>query len=203
MKKTLPIVVAVLCGITALVDFFVVHPVVDALGGALVEGVMILAAFALLLGILNLLGVHAQRIAARRTDPLHSLVLIVALLSTLVIGVTMPASPAMAWIFDYLYFPLQSTLAALLAFFIVIAAYRAFRLRSSEALILLVSGVLMFFLQLPFSGAISPALPLVRDWLLAVPIAAGVRGLILGVALGTVATSLRILFAVDRPYVGK
>jgi len=42
----------------------------------------------------------------------------------------------------------------------------------------------------------------VRSWLAQVPAIAGARGLLLGVALGTVATGIRILIGVDRPYGG-
>ena len=116
------------------------------------------------------------------------------------VGVLLPNSTTFAWLFNYLYFPLQSTMAALLAFFVVSAVYRAFRLKNAQAFILLATSLIMFFVQLPFSAALIPGLPLVRAWLMAVPITAGVRGILLGAALGTIATSLRVLIGVDRPY---
>ena len=61
MARILAIVAAVVCGLLVLADFFLVVPVIDALGAALIEGVLILAAFALILGVVNLLGVHARR----------------------------------------------------------------------------------------------------------------------------------------------
>jgi hypothetical protein len=200
MKKTLPIIAAILCGLFVLVDFFVSTPEIDAAGAVLTEGVTILAAFALLLGILNLLSVHGRRIGAGEPGRGYSAVLVIALLITLAIGVALPASTTLAWVFSYLYYPLQSTMGALLAFFVVSAAYRTFKLRSMQALILLVTSLVVLLAQLPFSGGISPYLPIVRDWIMAIPVTAGVRGIILGVALGTIATSLRILLAVDHPY---
>jgi hypothetical protein len=53
---------------------------------------------------------------------------------------------------------------------------------------------------MPFVAGLSPALPALRAWLLAVPVTAGMRGILLGIALGTIATALRVLLAVDRPY---
>ena len=119
---------------------------------------------------------------------------------TLLIGILRPASAELTWIFDYLYFPLQATMGALLAFFIVSAAYRAFKLRSVPALILLVSSLVVLITQLPFRAALSPLLPAAREWIFAIPVTAGVRGILLGVALGTTATALRVLLAVDHPY---
>lgn len=203
MRKVLPIAAAVICGLYALVDFFVTDPLVDAIGAKLLEGVMILAAFALLLGLLNLLNVHLRRVATGEKNRGFSIVLVVAMLVTLVCGVAWPQSGALTWIFGYIYYPLQSSLAALLAFFAVSAAYRAFRLRSGQAVILLVTSLLVLVTQMPFMSAISPLFAEIREWVLYVPVAAGVRGLILGVALGTITTCLRVLLAVDRPYAGE
>jgi len=201
MKKVLPIGAAILSGLLVLIDFFVPYPSLDALGAALVEGTTILAGFAILLGVLNLLSVHGQRIAAEKRGRGLSVVLIASLVATLVVGVTLPGSTALNWIFDYMYYPLQATMAALLAFFAVSAAYRAFRLRNTQAAIMLATSLLVLLTQLPFSQAISPYLPMAHDWIFRVPVTAGVRGIVLGAALGTIATALRILLTVDRPYV--
>jgi hypothetical protein len=200
MRRFLPIAVAIICGLWVLADFFVSHPLIDSVGAKLLEGVMILAAFALFAGILNLLGFHARRISKDQKDWGYRLVLMVALGGTLIAGIVLPGSGALSWIFGYMYYPLQSTMAALLAFFVVSAAYRAFRLRNGEALIMLITSLVVLLAQLPFSNRISPYLPLLRKWILDVPVTAGTRGIILGTALGTITTSLRILLAVDHPY---
>jgi hypothetical protein len=62
--------------------------------------------------------------------------------------------------------------------------------------VMLLGSVPLFLL-----GEVTP-LVVLRDWLAHVPAVAGARGLLLGVALGTVATGLRILLGVDRPYGG-
>ena len=204
MRKAVPTAAAVVCGLVALVDFFLRDPTIDAVGAVLAEGVAILAAFALLLGILNLLGVHTRRVIAdgKGNSRGLSLLLALALLITLVAGTVSPTPSTLGWIYAYLYQPLQSTMTALLAFFLTSAAYRAFRLRSVDALILLVSSLVMVLVQAPFSETVWPTVGPVRQWLISVPITAGTRGIILGTALGTIATALRILFGVDKPYAG-
>ena len=200
MKKVLPVGAAIVCGLIVLLDAFIPDPYLNAVGTALVEGVTILAAFALLLGILNILTVHTHRVFKEHSGRGLSLVLVLSLVATLAIGIALPHTTALKWVFSYIYYPLQSTMTALLAFFSVSAAYRAFRLRHVDALVLLVASLFMLFTQLPFSGALVPHLPAVRDWFLAVPVTASMRGIILGVAFGTVTTSLRILSAIDQPY---
>ncbi len=200
MRKYLAVGVAVLCGIVALVDFFVTSPVIDRWGAIISEGALILGTFALIVGVVNLLGTHLKRAAQGGQDKGLSLVLIVALLGTAVLGVVAPRSGGLDWLFDYVYVPLQATLGALLAFFAVTAVYRTFRMQNLEAAILLVSSLLVILVQLPFVGTFSPYLVKLRTWLMAVPVTAGVRGILLGVALGTIFTSVRVLLSVDRPY---
>jgi hypothetical protein len=200
MRRTLPIFAAVVAGLVTLADFFVADPLIDAVGAVLTEGVLILAAIALIMGVLNLLKVHSQRAVGETKGKVLSGVLIAALLLTLFIGVGWPQSSALAFVFDNVYLPIQSTLAALLAFFVISALYRAFRLRNLQAFLLMISCLVLFLTQLPFSGSISPLLPMLNEWILTVPVTAGVRGIILGTALGTIMTSLRILLAVDHPY---
>lgn len=199
----LAISAAILCGVLAFVDYVIPNPQIDAVGVILLDGVAILAAFALLLGVLNILAAHARRVLSGDHGRGLSFLLIVSLCLTLALGVLWPSSQGTKWIFNHIYFPLQSTMAALLAFFIVNAATRIFRLRNVEALLLLVTSLFLLLAQSPFSSGISPYLPLIRDWVMTIPVTAAMRGMILGIALGIISTSLRILLAVDRPYLGE
>ena len=209
MRRVLPAAAAVLCGLVALVDFFLPNPQIDALGAVLTEGVVILGGFALLLGVLNILGTHLRRMLAprepsgRRPSRVLSLVLVLALVITFATGILEPFALASRWVFSHVYGPLQSSMMALMAFFIVSALCRAFRLQSVEALILTVSSILVLVVQMPFAASISPKIPALRDWILAIPVGSGIRGMVIGIALGTMAASLRILFLVDSPYLGE
>jgi hypothetical protein len=203
MNRILAVAVAIVCGLVVLLDFFLPIPEIDLAGRILVEGVTILAVFGLLQGLLNLLSVHGQHIIRGEGRRGLSGVLILAMLSTLAVGVLLPAQDASRWVFDHLYVPLQSTMTALLAFFAISAAYRSLRIRHIDALILMIVSLFMLFTQLPFGQTLWPELSAIRDWLLAIPVTAGTRGILLGVALGTIATALRVLLAVDQAYVGE
>ena len=52
---------------------------------------------------------------------------------------------------------------------------------------------------LPFAPVQNSPLPGLRDWLLRVPTTAGARGILLGVALGTVMVGLRTLLGTEWP----
>jgi hypothetical protein len=107
-----------------------------------------------------------------------------------------PQGPLTSRIFQYVLFPLQATIFSLLAFFVASAAYRAFRLRSRESALLVITSVVVLLGQIPLWGALTNF----KEWILEVPSMAGARGILLGVALGTVATGLRVLLGIDRPY---
>lgn len=200
MKRWVAIAVAILSGVVILVDFFVTWKPLAPVASALLEGATMLAAVALLMGAMNLVIVHGRRAIAAEPKGGYGAVLIVSLLVTFIAGVLLPGTAPLEWIFGYLYAPLQASMVALLAFFVVSAAYRAFRIRNAGAAVLLGTSLFVLFAQLAWSANLSPVIPALRDWMLMVPVTAAVRGILFGIALGIMGASLRILLGIDRPY---
>lgn len=191
-------------GIVVLANFFVRNASLRALQSTLLDWVMLLAAVALLLGVLNIVRTHARKIGQRGEGWPYSIVLLAAVAAVLFFGIRSaapgPAAPSVDWIFRNILVPLQATIFALLAFFVAFAAYRALRARNLESLILVVTALIVLVGQIPFAGDLWTALPRVKEWILAVPSTAGARGILLGAALGAVATGLRVLLGTDRPH---
>jgi len=196
----LPIIVAISSGLIVLADFFVTDPFLDDLGRRLVRWTMILAAFALILGLVNLLSSHLRRIRRRERGWPYSLPLLAMTLIMVVAGAPGARGYTFNWLFHNVQFPLQATLFALLAFFIATAAFRAFRVRNFETLLMVAAGVLVLWGQAPFSRLLGDWGSAIKDWILAVPTTAGARGILLGAALGIIATGLRVLLGFDRQY---
>jgi hypothetical protein len=184
----------------------------STIGTYFIDCAVIIAAFALFLGLLNVVRVHLRHIRERTKTWRYSVLLLVALFVVLAVGlVTLtpssqadqsqlsgPSHPAMQWIFTNVMAPIQATLGALLAFLTLAAAYRLLRLHNAESAVLLVVTLLVLAGQASFG--LLPVLPQLRDWILDVPALAGMRGILLGVALGTVLTGIRLLLGVERPY---
>ena len=207
MKKILPTtnaIVAVIAGSLVLLGYFF-PAVFGGIQSILIGWAIILAAFALLLGIINLASVHWKRVDNGGANSIYSIVLLVSLFITIIIAsLSSPTGYWTLWIFNSFQVPVEISLVALLAFVLVYAAARLLTRRPKWYTVLFLVTVLVVLLgsaPLFFLGEIAP-LSALRSWITQVPAVAGARGLLLGVALGTVATGLRILIGVDRPYGG-
>lgn len=188
--------------IVTLLTVFTQLPVLADLRNYFVESTIILTAFALLVGLGNLVLVHFLRIV-RRNEPGTGYSIIVLVSAAIVFGTGLIfnlSDAPMMWIFNNVYQPLSSAFFALTAFFLATAAYRALRARSVETTLMLIAALVVFIGQTPLISSMSQDLVSLKDWVLNVPSAAGVRGILLGVALGTIATGLRLLAGMDRPY---
>ncbi len=202
VSRILSTVVAMTAGLLVLANFFFYSDPIGALSLYLVRTASVVAAFALVLGGVNVLTVHLNKIYSRDKGWGYSMVLLGALLFTLGVGFLTggPASIPMQNIFETVLFPLEATLFSLLAFFVVTAAYRAFRVKSFETGLFVVFGLIVLLGQVPVGAMLWDQFPVIKDWVLDVPAMAGARGILLGVALGTAATGLRVLLGIDRPY---
>ncbi|MFO7653120.1 MAG: hypothetical protein R6X25_04785 [Candidatus Krumholzibacteriia bacterium] len=179
----------------------------------------VLAVFAFVLGGGNLVKNHVARVVRRDRDWMYSVVALVAFTVVLALGLLKvggapglqgdPTDPASAfgWIFSAIYAPLMATLFSLLAFFVASAAYRAFRMRTPEATILLLSAFVVLVGRTPLAQLVGGWLPaplaflrpeFLSLWLMRVPNVAGQRAILIGIALGVVAASLRLLLGLER-----
>ena len=195
-------VIAGAVGIIVLLGFFVdiegFH--LQDLQTILLDWMVTVAAFAFLLGAINVVLVNLMRIRQRKGG-LYSLVTLTAMFAVLAFGlIDGPRGLVVQWTFAWVLVPLQATLFALMAFFVVVAAWRVFRLRNLESLLLLLVGVLVLLSKVPLRFSWAEDLAGFKNWILAVPAMAGARGIILGVTLGIVTTGLRLIMGIDRPY---
>jgi hypothetical protein len=195
-----PTVVTGIAGFLVLLSFIL--PQVEVLIGLrtiLIDIAIILASIALLMGFVRLLNWHLLRFRQRR-----SFASLIALLTGLVVFGVLVADRfvhfgAATFVFDVLIVPIQGSLGALLTIFLAAAAVRMARRRRTWGTVwFLVSAVIVLLTQIPPSGSAAGFLQPIRDLFNAVAMG-GLRGLLLGVALGTLAVAFRVLFAIDRP----
>ena len=205
MRTPISTAVAILVGILILLGYFIPLEPLLSLRVMLLQWAVILAAFALLVGVVNLFRVHWIKVKTGQPAGFYSFVLIVALGLTLaIVGYYGPTSAPSVWIFSYIQVPVESSLMALLTIVLAYAGVRLLRRRLNALSIVFLLTVLVVLLgtaPLLFIGE-APVLNLIRDLIVQIPAVAGARGLLLGIALGAIATGLRILMGADRPYGG-
>ncbi|MBE3519943.1 MAG: hypothetical protein IMW97_06545 [Firmicutes bacterium] len=198
-KRSVPVAIAFICGILQVLDYFFKWGVVNKAAQETRAWVALVAVFALGLGAVNVLRVHLSRVRQNPAKNATSVLLLVTFLVTIVIGLTAgQSSKPYKFIFDYIIVPTGSAIFSLLAFYIGTAAYRAFRARTLEAGILLVTGCIVMLGKVPLGEKILPFAPKWTTWIMEVLNVGGQRGVMIAGAIGFIAVSLRIITGLDR-----
>lgn len=230
MTRSIPLLITFLTGLLLVVTFFTPHEPFGSLEQRFLIWYSIVAGFTFLLGLDSLVRFHLNKIRFRKPGWVYSISLILGLILILIFGFyswSKYKSPfALGSPFMYLYthiiIPLQATMFALLAFFIASAAYRAFRARTFEATLLLIAACLVMLGRVPLGSivwkGISELLGIIpgingvelgkleifariSDWIMDFPQTAAKRGIFIGVVLGGVAMSIRIILGIERTYI--
>ncbi len=213
MKRELPLLITAVIGLFMILSFFVPHHAVSVPADFLQQCAVIVVAFGYVLGGANALRVNLLSIAKRQPDWAYKLVLVVSLVATVVIGVIegrrwQETDSVSMFLYNQLYSPMQATMFSLLAFFIASAAFRAFRIRTVEAGLLAVAALIVMLGRVPVGNEMTSWLPEglrmgpVQEWIMNVPQNAAKRAILMGAALGVMATGLRIILGIERSYLG-
>jgi len=201
--------------------------------GVVVSFTQILTAFLFGLGIFSLLRVHLMRISRRHTDWGFSIVLLVSMVAMVLFGywdystrrgeggaiLDNPANWGLAnfgrdFLFEGLLQQMDAAMFSIIAFYILSAAYRAFRVRSVEATILLSTALLV---MLSLMGAVAFVwdesvkgiangnpfllnfqLTEISAWIRNTFQTASLRGIAFGVGIGALAMGLRLWLSLER-----
>lgn len=220
MKRTIPVIIVAIVGIVLILSVF--FPPAQTMGEDFSLFFDIIAVFAFFLGGGNLVRIHLVKVFRKKPDWGFSVVTLIGFAVTLFVGlgklgvtgvtasVTDPNS-LLQTIFVNVITPLSSTMYALLAFYVASASYRAFRAKNREATILLIAAFIILLGRTPLgmklTGWIPQSfsilqIPNLAVWIMNAPNLAGQRSILIGVGLGVVAMSLRLILGMDRTYLG-
>jgi len=213
VKRGFPLFLTAAIGLFMILSFFVPHQAVSVPADFLQQCAIIVVAFGIVLGGANLLRVNLEALIRRQPDWPYKLVLIAGLVVTVVMGLVegrdfQAAGTRSTWIYDHIYTSMSSAMFALLAFFIASAAFRAFRIRTAEAALLAAAAFVVMMGRVPLGGVLTSGLPPVfrieslAQWILDVPQNAANRAILIGAALGVMATGLRVILGIERSYLG-
>lgn len=221
-KRTLPLVITFAIGVLAALQYYIPHPTSEAFLTGMSEWGRIIGGFAMILGVASLCHVHWGKIRRRVPGWGYSAVMYAAMVVTVAVGLgaggprgpLQEAGTAFGWIYTNMMVALQGTMFSILAFFVASAAYRAFRARTPEATVLLGAAAIVMLGRVPFGELILPPFQVVpgwiafpgvgplSDWILNVLNSAARRAILIGISVGVIATSLKIIFGIERGYLG-
>lgn len=224
MRTTVPLIIVAISGLIMLVSFFFRSDgtVFGVASQELLIWSSIIGGFSFLLGAVSIVRVNWKQVRQKKSGWIFNLLTVLSVFAMMVPALIkkgwMPqgwehlagrdAGSIYDWIFTYVATPMSQTMFAVLAFYIASAAYRAFRARSAEATLLLITASLVMLWRVPmgeaFLNSISPTLP---EWINSY-IMNGInlsvqRGILIGAALGAASFSLRILLGIERTYMGR
>ncbi len=204
MARRIPIIVCFVFGLFMLVQFFVPHGLSGAAYETVLDWMQIVFVFTLLVGAISYAKLNARKVSRTESGWGYNAIGLAGLAVMVILGLwkgTGEGTPFL-WMFNNVQAPMQSTMFALLAFFVASAAYRGFRARSWEAGLLLVVAIVVMLGRVPLGSFISHWIPDVANWILRTPSMAAKRGIYIGIGLGTISTSLRIILGIERTYLG-
>jgi hypothetical protein len=204
MRDPLATAIAISVGLVILIGYFLPIPLFTAVQSTLLNWAVIIGAFAALVGIGNLILNHWRKLTSKNQRDFYSLFALLGFAGIFAIGmIDGPMHKDIQQAVRSIVLPVETSLMAVLAITLGYACLRLLRQRRDVLSILFVISTVVFLI---LSGGFLAGIdiPLVQNltaFIDQLPIA-GARGILLGIALGSLTTGLRILMGADRPYSG-
>lgn len=204
MKSPVSAAIAIGVGVVIFLGYFLSFGALETIRAVLLDWAVALAGVAALVGIANLLGVHVNRLRRGSPSMGYSFIILAAFLVTFALGMFYgPGDPLVQQIVGAVQIPVEATLMAVLSISLIYAAIRLVQRRMNTFTIIFLGAMLLFLLiQAGIIGlGETDFMRTVLATINHLPLA-GARGLLLGVALGSLTAGLRVLLGADRPYGG-
>lgn len=203
IKREIPMILTFIVGVLTVTNYYISEPTFNSAMSWTTNAILTIATFAVIIGVGSLTITHGSRTMKGEKDWINSLSLLAIMWLIIIIGFTYgPTNDVYQWFYNNVLLPLDATILSLIGFFVVTASYRSFVARSDEAALLLVAAILTIIGQAPIGGTIWPGFVTITDWLMNIPTTAGMRGFVIGVAIGTVSLGVRVLLGLERTYLG-
>jgi hypothetical protein len=207
MKIQLPIFIVFFTGLIMMIQYFVPNEASEFVFTYANDFVIVIGILALPLGIYSMMNATVRKARRDPSERFYSLVTIAGFVVMVVAGISREKfttqGSLLLDIFNYVLIPCQATLFSMLAFYIASAAYRAFRVRTVLASILLITSFIIMLRIIPLPEPFATWNAELVRWILAVPNMAAKRAIIIGVGLGAIAYSMKIILGIERGYMGR
>lgn len=201
LKRVLPTIVAMLVGILVLLGYLLPLDFLALLRDwILLRWAVVLAAFAMIVAYLSLLRVHLLRLTSARKHKFTSLLVILSALGVLALVLHQGVDGTLTQhVLNAVLIPGESALLALTAVTLIVAGMRILCTRRTIGGVIFVIAAGIILLTTVAYSLYPDVLAVLRQGV-DILATAGMRGLVMGVALGVTLTGLRIILGIDRPH---
>ncbi len=205
MKKGLPVLIASFTGLTVLAGYYFQNKLAPLLGLMINWGIL-LAGLAGLMGVGYLIKMHGLRISSNQKGKGYSFLVLISFVFTLSMGLVLSPDHEFyrAWVLN-IQTPIETSLLAIFAIILLTSSVYLIRTRGWTPMSIgFLVGALLALTSYIGILRITPG-SLAEKWISFIqrlPLA-GLRGIVIGMALGGLIVGLRVLLAAERPYDGK
>ncbi len=223
-KPTIPLIIVFLTGVLGFALQYIPHPASAKIQEEISSWFKVAGGFGIFIGVYSLMHMHIARIRRQVQGWGYSIFVFIGFAFMLVTGfynggyglMSEPTGPEamnrhvmFEWGYKYIFVPCSATIFSILAFYMASAAFRTFRARNLTAGLLLVAAMIVMLGRVPVSEWFSQhvfgskgVFDSATDWIMEGPNLAAKRGIMLGISLGAISQSVRILLGIERAYLG-
>lgn len=205
VRRQLPIVLVFVTALLVMTDYFLKIPGTGPAVRDLQNWGIILTAFSLGFGAVNLFYLHTRHISRRTAGqwPFSIWLLLMIAVFTIIGVTTGPTGPQYSWLYNASYFALSATVYSSLGFYMTTGCYRALRARNAEATLLLAVGAIALLRNAPAVAVGVPIIIPMEAWLSAIPTTSAQRGIMIGASLGAIALGVRTMIGRETGFLGR
>lgn len=203
-KRTGPVIVTMICGLLLFAEYWINFAGLKPVGDAIRTSGVTIFGYALIVGTLSLVRWQGGHVKQRKMpQAAYSAWMLIVMMIFIVTGIaTSSTSTQYQLVFNTIYVPASTALWGLHGFWITSACYRAYRVRSAEALALFLVGILVLLGVAPWGPLISSDFVNVSNWLMDFVNKPAMTAILIGVGLGTVMIGLRTILGFEKSYLG-
>jgi len=207
MRRNLPVAVTFLIGVIVIINsFFIIPGLNDIVTRYLSRTSVVSMSWAIAVGAISLMRTHARKIVRKSENWRYSIVLVSCFVFFLIFGLIVvghQSNPFYAFVFSSVQPPLSSTTFAIVCFYLASAAFRAFRIRSLEATFMMTSAFIVMLGAIPIGEAIWSGFPAASEFITNAINTSSLRAITIGVTLGAVTQSMRVLVGIERGHLSE
>jgi hypothetical protein len=214
VRRQIPILIVLVTALIIMADYFLKLPPIDVVTNkswtsTVVTDIqnwgIVLAAFALGFGAVNLTYLHTRHISRRTKGqwPFSIWLLLVIIIFAGTGIATGATSSAYSWLYNSSYFALSATVYSSLGFYMTSGIYRALRARNMESALLLIVGAIAIMRNAPAIAVAAPIVINMEAWISAIPTTSAQRGIMIGAALGAIALGIRTMIGRETGFLGR